>query len=138
MKWLQRRVSASFSIALLFAIPAVSAEPEAPLKHPELRRAILDRFSYTGQPRVPTPEEIRARRLEEAMASAEVVKMEPVIVRAESPRFTPDVESSLKNSRYGWKHHTTLGTGFHVKNFRKTQAVVVTVLYVPILVGFSW
>ena len=103
-----------------------------------MRRAILAGFTYTGQPRVPTPEEIRAERQKEKEASADVVKMDPVIVRADSPQFDRDLESRIRNSKYQWQHHTTLGTGVHVKNFRKTQAFVVTVLYVPIMLGFSW
>ena len=50
---------------ILLAISVVSAEPDKPRNHPEVRIAILFRFTYTGQPRVPTPEEIRAERQEE-------------------------------------------------------------------------
>lgn len=123
---------------VLLAISRVSAEPDKPRKHPEVRRAILARFTYTGQPKVLTPQEIRAERQEEEQAAADVVKMDPVIVRADSPQFDRDLASRVKGSKYDWQHHTTLGTGVHVKNFRKTQAFVVTVLYVPIMIGFSW
>jgi len=135
---LTRSLSRCVVVVVLFAISRVSAEPDQPRKHPEVRRAILAGFTYTGQPRVQTPEEIRAERQKEKEASADVVKMDPVIVRADSPQFDRDLESRIRNSKYQWQHHTTLGTGVHVKNFRKTQAFVVTVLYVPIMLGFSW
>ena len=131
-------ISRCVIVVILLAISVVSAEPDKPRNHPEVRRAILFRFTYTGQPRVPTPEEIRAERQEEEQAAADVVKMNPVIVRADFPQFDRELESRVKDSKHDWQHHTTLGTGVHVKNFRKTQAFVVTVLYVPIMIGFSW
>ena len=118
----------------------ISSEESGPLKSsPNVRRAILEGFSYRTSAREKGPEEISP-----VLVAAQPKVVDPdVVVMAKFETTSRAYERGLPAAIANWRdpkpqNNSRFGTGLHQKDFGKVRASMVTVLYVPILVGFSW
>jgi hypothetical protein len=104
----------------------------------KIRRAVLGSFSYDPS--------VRAKSLEQRSSPVLVqpVETDPdlVIMPQLEVRARP-YDQGLPAAIANWRdprprNDTKFGTGVREKDFGKVRASVVTILYVPVLLNFSW
>lgn len=106
---------------------------------PTVRRAILAGFSYNPSAREKPPEQSSP-----ALVQAQPTPADPdVVVMAKFEVAARPYERGLPTAIANWRdpgpqNNTRFGTGTRQKDFGKVRASVVTILYIPIAVGFSW
>ncbi len=127
-------------VALLFLLYVsatwVKAGDKPTTLHPELRAAALVSFTFkpdatektaaTAVPDKPLPTE-----------DSEILELEKVEVT--DTYLNPGLESAVKQTAEAQPDtQRKLGTGVFGKNLGKVRMKAITVLYIPVLVGFSW
>lgn len=103
-----------------------------------MRAAVTESFSYDGTARAETNPPVAADvPTRAAQTDPDVVVLDTFEVRTRA--FDRDLPSAIKKWRpSGPQNNTRFGTGVREKDFGKVRASVVTILYIPVLVGFSW
>ncbi|HEX2851820.1 MAG TPA: hypothetical protein VHO24_01185 [Opitutaceae bacterium] len=105
----------------------------------KVRQAIVGSFSYNPSAREKAPEQSSP-----VLVSAQPVAVDPdVVVMAKLEVTSRAYERGLPSAIANWRdpspqNNSRFGTGLHQKDFGKVRASMVTILYVPILVGISW
>jgi hypothetical protein len=141
--------SATAGTILVLLLPLVvrgqeAASPQTDPPHTDIRGEMMSEYKFTppgAKPAViPTSLQSDAPPLPAPTASsADVVKMEPFVVRESAPPLaallplehqSPDKPPATVASK--------LGIGEHDFMVGKLHAFVVTIFYVPLVAGFSW
>lgn len=120
----------------MFALVALTAKGELSTRS-AIRQAMLERFPYRPveqSERLEQPVSVSAPMVD---AGPDVVVL-PVLEVLDRLPARGLAEAVAKSRPSEAQSESRLGTGFHEKDFGKVRAKVVTVLYVPIQLGFSW
>jgi hypothetical protein len=131
-----------FSHTCIFALLAFTAaltvaQSDEARPHPEIRKAIVERFPYNSQAKALSVARSNQDPTTVTTVDPEIVILPPFEVR--SRLLDRNLTAAIENWRPpSPQNHSRFGTGIHEKDIGKVRAGVVTVLYIPILVGFSW
>lgn len=121
---------------LLICAAEIYAQEEPSEKPVPPHRAALESFTYSGKPAVFPTQQSHAQASRSDLGDNPVQMERVVITTGRLPSYLPprSVVEKPKSS----ESHSKFGTGVHVKDFGKVRAYSVTILYIPILIGFSW
>lgn len=132
-----RRIAvARFALLAVLPIAAAGARGEGEVITPRLGGTLASAFPYDP--------EVRTRVLAEAPDPTVQGELSPEVVmlpefEVNSTAIDLDLARAIENSRpVRESGPRKLGTGVVQKDFGKTRIGAVTVLYIPIFIGFSW
>lgn len=104
----------------------------------EMREAVLQTFPYDPSLRKESVDpEAGPEAPTKAQSDPDLVVLDTYEVRSRA--FDRGLPEAIR--RYhppGPQNRTKFGTGIRQKDFGKVRASMVTILYIPVLVGFSW
>ncbi len=121
-----------------FCISKICAEEKPSKGLSETRKAILASFKYDEAPQHPELPDLKPQVAELSLThDTEVIVLETFVVndRYWNRKLYRDIEKSLEGME---STKRKLGTGISRKDIGKMRVEAVTILYVPIQVGFSW
>lgn len=107
------------------------------VSRPELKRGALDGFSFEAPAPPAQQNPPSASGASVPAGDSDVVAMDPL--RVTTTFWDKDLAADIRKTRpLKAKSEAKLGTGVYQKDFGKVRASAVTILYVPVMVGFSW
>jgi hypothetical protein len=117
-------------------VPAQSAKSRTE-NRAQFLRAVLDTQPYAPIARAEPVEEISPILLTRAQAGPDVLLMPKFEV------FADEVDRGLHQAILNYRdprpiNNTRFGTGLRQKDFGKVRAGMVTIFYIPVMIGFSW
>lgn len=122
---------------LVILCSSVSAEEDSAVSRPELKRAALASFSFTETPAPVAGVTATEKKDVKASEDDSLVVMDKMKVSAKF--WDRDLDADIhKTVSLKPINSSKFGTGLHQKDFGKVRGSVVTVLYVPIMIGISW
>lgn len=125
----------SFGYAVLVFVAVVGRGETG--NRSNMRRALRESFHYDPAVRAKSLEQPAPELAPEVEGDPEIIVLPKYMVESRPlPRGL--VEAVAASRSLEPQNQSRLGTGIHEKDFGKVRAYAVTVLYVPILVGFSW
>jgi hypothetical protein len=124
-------------LALVAALAPCGRADDAATPVPEWRAALRSevRFGPAAAPAKDAPV-VAAAPTSPAPADPNIVQMAPYTLQ-ESRMNLPSVEAAIETPSPGPKP-VKWGTGVHAKEFKHVTLFYYSILYVPIVAGFSW
>jgi hypothetical protein len=103
-----------------------------------IRDAIRETFPYDpAAPKENTGSALAGEPSPQANSDPNIIVLDNYNVRSRA--FERDLPLAIQRWRpSGPQNKTKFGTGIRQKDFGKVRASMVTILYIPVLVGFSW
>jgi hypothetical protein len=103
-----------------------------------IRDAIRETFPYDpAAPKENTSSVLAAEPSPQASSDPSIIVLDKYNVRSRA--FERDLPIAIQRWRpSGPQNKTKFGTGIRQKDFGKVRASMVTILYIPVMIGFSW
>lgn len=126
-----RQVSLVLVLSLL--VSSLFGQDKPFTSHPELHRAALAGFTYSG-----TSEAVAAKTDEDpSQDDPNIVRLRKMEITASKVDATLDM-AIKKYAGSKPESQRALGTGVIERDFGKVRMDTITVLYIPLQIGFSW